>query len=130
MVRVAKHISRGLINRGLAGTCGGVRAGACVDLQRIMIRAEFIRPLSGKRVVFTGRLRAMTRDDAQTLAIRLGGTCENTVDPSIDLLVVGSQDQRNPKVSEKETAARKLRSEGKPIRILDEDEFLGLVVAK
>lgn len=101
-----------------------------VDFQRMMVRAEFIRPLSGKRVVFTGRLRALTRDDAQRLAVRLGGICENTVDPSIDLLVVGNQDQRSRKPSAKEESARKLKSEGKPIRILDEEEFLGLVIAK
>ena len=61
-----------------------------LDLQRLLIRAEFIRPLSGKQVVFSGRLRTLSRQDAEQLAARLGGTCHESLSETTDLLVVGS----------------------------------------
>lgn len=104
-----------------------------LDLQRLMIRAEFIRPLSGRRVVFTGRLRCLSREDAESLAARLGGSCQESVTETTDFVVVGSPDQRTKtagrSLSVKEEAAQQLQASGKAIQILNEDEFLGLIVA-
>lgn len=104
-----------------------------VDLQRLLVRADFIRPLSGKQVVITGHLRHLSRHEAEHLACRLGGICQTAVDQATDVLVVGRQDPRTRvsgrSMSVKEQSARRLRDEGQPIMIVDEDEFLGLVIA-
>ncbi|GAA5510844.1 exonuclease domain-containing protein [Novipirellula caenicola] len=103
------------------------------DLQRLFVRAEFIRPLAGQRVVFTGHLRQLSREDAESLAIRLGGTCQSSVTRETDLLVVGQTDQRTIQsgrtISTKEQAAREVQAAGGGIRIVSEHEFLGFVVA-
>lgn len=99
-----------------------------VDLQRLLIRAEFIRPLTGMQIVFSGRLRALSRSEAEELAIRSGGECQPEVDASTSVLVVGKRSGRGQSSAE-EDAARQLCSEGAAIKIVDEDEFLGLVVS-
>ena len=104
-----------------------------VDLQRLMIRAEFIRPLSGMRVVFSGRLRSVSQQDAESLATRLGGTCQSKVDESTDFLVVGGPNgggsSAEAETMAAEDRAREFQAEGKPIRIVNEDEFIGLVIS-
>ena len=40
------------------------RVGPDLDLQRLLMRADFIRPLSGKCVVFAGKLKAFSCEDA------------------------------------------------------------------
>jgi DNA polymerase-3 subunit epsilon len=103
-----------------------------IDLQRLMIRAEFIRPLSGMQVVFAGRLRLLSRPQAEALATRLGGAIQETVDDSTTILVVGndveSGEHRRAAGVEKDKA-QKLRAEGAAIKIVDEAEFLGLVIS-
>ena len=103
-----------------------------LDLQRLLIRAEFIRPLSGKRVVFTGSLSVMDLDQAEALAHRLGGTCQNEVGEQTDYVVIGkaSSPKSNQPMSVKEEVARTLKKSGRPIEILDEQAFLKLVVAE
>jgi DNA polymerase-3 subunit epsilon len=92
-----------------------------------------IRPLTGKTVVFTGQLRSLSRETAEELTRRSGGRCGGSVTKSTDLVVVGGSDQRTASagrtLSIKEERARKLQSEGRPVRIVGEDEFLGLIVA-
>lgn len=114
-----------------------------IDLQRLMIRAEFIRPLSGRQVVFTGRFRQLSPQDARALATRLGATCQDKVDGSTDYLVVGTQGQAsgsagrrevNPRTGDKQQfdqrqTAEQLAARGKPIKIVDEDEFLSLLIS-
>ncbi len=92
------------------------------DLQRAMVRAEFIRPLAGKTVVVCGRFRMLSRQQAELLASRLGGTCCESIDESIDLLVLGDTKSQ----PDREVAAR-LQQAGSPIQIVDESEFLALV---
>ena len=97
----------------------------------MLIRADFIRPLSGQSVVFTGRLKKISREDAQLLAARGGGNCQNTVTTKTNYLVVGSPDQQTHRagreLSTKQEIAQKLKRDGHPIRIVDEIEFLELV---
>jgi DNA polymerase-3 subunit epsilon len=105
-----------------------------VDLQRLMIRAEFIRPLLGMRVVFSGRLRSVSQQEAESLATRLGGTCQARVDESTDFLVVGragGSDRSNVGAEGMgaEQKAREFLAKGKPIRIVNEEEFIGLVIS-
>ncbi len=109
-----------------------------------MIRAEFIRSLSGRQVVFTGRFRLLSQQDAKALATRLGAKCQDDVDGSTDYLVVGSHKRSAQSADRKEAAlheadqqradqqetARRLASEGNPIKIVDEDEFLSLLISQ
>lgn len=103
----------------------------CIDLQRLLVRADFIRPLSGQSVVFTGRLKKISREDAQLLAARSGGSCETIVTEETNFLVVGSSDQTTQQTdrgqSNKQETAEQLKRDGHPIQIVDEIEFLELV---
>ena len=95
-----------------------------IDVQRLFVRADFIRSLRGQRVVFFGRMQQLTDEDARQLARRLGGQCDEAVTSQTDLVVVGaSEDVKDPK----QQAAQALRDVGQPIRIVDENEFLSLV---
>lgn len=99
-----------------------------IDLQRLMVRAEFVRPLAGKRIVFTGRLKNLTREQAAQLACRLGGACVDAVDAATDVLVLGKPSGETA-ISEKESSARQLQQSGSPIQIVDEAGFLSLLIA-
>lgn len=111
-----------------ADGAAGIEPNLEIDLQRLMIRAEFIRPLSGKQIAFAGRLRVLSRAEAEALATRLGGECQPAVDESTSLLVVGSRIGRGGESAE-ENLAHELRARGAAIRIVDENEFLGLVIS-
>lgn len=102
-----------------------------IDLQRIMVRADFIRPWSGMRVVLTGRFRHLSRQEAEALAIRLGGICQAAVDETTDFLVVGDKPVHGSAApAEFERGkARDLQAGGKAIQIVGENDFLGLVTS-
>jgi DNA polymerase-3 subunit epsilon len=103
-----------------------------IDLQRLMIRAEFIRPLSGMQVVFAGRLRTLSRPQAEALATRLGGAVQETIDDSTTILVVGNDvetGEHHRAAGVEKDKARQLRAEGAAIKVVDEAEFLGLVIS-
>ncbi len=74
------------------------------------------RPLAGKTFVLTGGLKAMTRDEARDLIIKLGGQVTGSVSKKTDYVVAGEDP------GGKAGDARRLR-----IRMLDEAEFLKLV---
>lgn len=114
-----------------------------IDLQRLLVRAEFIRSLSGQQVVFAGRFRQLSPQDAKTLATRLGAQCQDNVDGSTDYLIVGSHlkagsleckttispGAAQDPICQQQTAER-LAAQGQPIKIVDEDEFLGLLISR
>ena len=99
---------------------------SATDLQRLLIRAEFIRPLSGKRIAFVGRFQEFESDQAQQLATRLGGEFSDTIDASIDVVVAGkigaSEEHPSNKVDQ-------INQSGGKIALVDEDGFLGLLIA-
>ncbi len=69
-------------------------------------------PFAGKTVVFTGSLRRRSREDAEALVKRLGGTTSGSVSRKTDLVVAG------------DTAGAKLRKAKElGVRVVDEDEF-------
>lgn len=95
-----------------------------LDLQRLMIRAEFIRPLAGRSIVFSGRLRTMSNQQARSLAMSLGGQCEESVTDTTDLIVLGSG-TATPAPEKQDPHAS-----GSQVRFMNEEEFLGLIIAK
>lgn len=102
-----------------------------IDLQRLLIRAEFLRRLAGQQLVFTGKLKCISRESAELLATKLGATLQDRVTRSTNVVVVGAADERTMVAgrvqSHKEQMAMSLRSEGHPITLLTEAEFIGLV---
>lgn len=89
-------------------------ASDAIDLQRLMLRAEFIRPLSGLQIVISGRLQTMNQEQAETLATKSGGSCQTSVDDSTDLVVANSKTQ--------------IDDANRPVKVVTEDEFLAMVV--
>ena len=96
-----------------------------IDVQRLLIRADFIKPLAGQHVVFAGRMQQISQEDAQQLAKRLGGQCHDAVTQQTDLVVIGAEN--SPSDTNQQTA-NALRETGQRIRILNEREFLSLVM--
>ena len=93
-----------------------------LDLQRLMVRAEFIRPLSGMQIVISGRLKRCSHEDAQQLAQRLGGQLQPEVNDQTDLVVIGSG---TPDPREKS----ELQNRPNSVRVVAESEFFGLIVS-
>jgi DNA ligase (NAD+) len=74
--------------------------------------------VSGKTVVFTGKLLTMSRDEAKAQAERLGAKAAGSVSKATDLVVVG------------EDAGSKLKkAQELGIRILSEEEWAAIVAA-
>src|SRR5262249_51459035 len=74
------------------------------------------KPLAGKALVLTGALRALSRDQARDLIVRLGGRVTGTVSKKTDYVVVGEDP------GSKADDARRLG-----VATLDEAAFLELV---
>ncbi len=123
------------ITRGRAGPWGykgpanrraapsrSTRGQRVIDLQRLMIRAEFIRPLDGKRVVFSGRFVNFNLQQAKDLASRLGGICQQEVGEGTDYVVLGKEGNR---ASQHQNAS----STANP-QVLSEDEFLDFLISE
>ncbi len=108
-----------------------------LDLQRLLIRAEFIQSLAGKQIVFTGRLQNLAPTEAQQLATCLGGCCQDKIDDQTNLLVTGSPSEGDSDartaaagrtISVQEQVALDRQRAGQSIQIIDETAFLGLVL--
>jgi DNA ligase (NAD+) len=77
------------------------------------------RELEGKTFVLTGKLTAMSRDEAGDLVREMGGTVSGSVSKKTDYVVVG------------EDAGSKLKKATElGVKTLDEDEFLKIVGRK
>jgi DNA polymerase III subunit epsilon len=97
-----------------------------IDLQRLLIRAEFIRPLSGKRIVFAGRFRDLSSIQANNLASRLGGQTQDEIDAAVDLVVLGTMNSDDRNV---QAEVDRINQSGANIRVVDEEGFFGLMIA-
>jgi DNA polymerase-3 subunit epsilon len=81
----------------------------------------------GRNVVFTGTLISMTRQVAAQMVIERGGSVFNSVRKDTNLLVMGLQDYSrftDGQASNKTKKAKELIAQGKPLEIIDENEFL------
>lgn len=97
------------------------------DIQRLLIRADFLRRFQGQSVVIAGRLKTLDQELAKELATRLGGTCQDQVDTKTTILIVEGQ---SVDAIEATQAADDLRKNGAEIRVLSEVDFLGEIVAQ
>ena len=90
--------------------------------------------LSGKNVVFTGKLETMTKAEAIQKVVNCGGTGSDSINDNnskTDYLVVGnfsSVIMRSGGKSSKLRKAEALASQGQPIEIIGEEDFLRLIL--
>src|SRR5579883_2242692 len=75
-------------------------------------------PLSGKKLVLTGRLASMTRPEAQRRIEALGGRVVSSVSKDVDYVVVGA-----------DPGSKLAKAEKLGLRLLDEDAFRALIGA-
>ncbi len=84
-------------------------------------------PLSGKSVLFTGKLMTLSRTEAQERVSQAGGENASGVSKNLDILVIGDGDSSlrgaHAKSSKQRKAERYLK-EGHPIEIITERELL------
>lgn len=84
-------------------------------------------PFFNARVVFTGKLQAMTRSKASQRIINCGGHCSNSVTKTTNFLIIGDYDLTSFTEifhSTKMLKAEALINKGYPIEIIGEREFL------
>ena len=84
----------------------------------------------GPQVVIVGRLVSMTRKEASRAISLRGGELTERVTPSTSLVVLGGrgpQFQRNGRVQIQFARARQLIQEGRPLRVVSEEQWLGIV---
>jgi DNA ligase (NAD+) len=81
--------------------------------------------LTGKSFVFTGKLVAFARSEAEKRVRAAGGAVLSSVTKQLDFLVVGADKTGGP--STKQKTAEKLIAAGAPIKILGEDELMAML---
>jgi DNA polymerase III subunit epsilon len=91
-----------------------------IDIQRLFVRAEFLKKLAGKYVVFSGSFKSMSRENAEQLAKKLGASLQSHVTQQTDIVIVGEAAGRA-------NVGNTLADHRYPVKLLDEAEFLGLV---
>ena len=103
-----------------------------LDLHRLLLRADFLKRLAGKRVVLSGRLKMLSVEDAKQLAVRLGASVQLDVNEQTDVVIVGeawepAQVDTDLTACEAMHAAKRLIAGGSRLELLTEADFLGLV---
>lgn len=85
----------------------------------------------GKKIVFTGQLDHLSRNEAEIAVMKAGGVVVSTVSPKTNIVVTGYQDPRKLKdgagLSKKLQKAVDLRADGCDIEIVDERLFLEML---
>ncbi|MBN1283349.1 MAG: NAD-dependent DNA ligase LigA [Proteobacteria bacterium] len=79
--------------------------------------------LDGKSFLFTGKLLAMERSDAQGLVEEHGGEAADSVNNRLDYLVVGDGGGAGSKLAK----AKKLAEKGGKVKIIGEKEFMRMI---
>jgi DNA polymerase-3 subunit epsilon len=87
-------------------------------------------PFFGKKIVFTGALVSMTREQAMQKVLDVGGDPDIGVTRNTNYLVVGVQSSfwlKGGKKSKKMQKAETMAFQGYPIEVIDEAEFLEML---
>jgi NAD-dependent DNA ligase len=90
------------------------------------------KALAGKKLLFTGKLAAMTRAQAQSYVTAAGGTNAGSVSKDLDYLVIGDDGSflyGAGTKGEKTLKAEGLIAKGHAIAIISETDFLAMVNA-
>ena len=107
--------------------------GTKINLSTLTADAENFdpsHPFYSQRVVFTGTLQSMTRQEAAQRVVNAGGECANNVSAKVNFLVVGDQDYSlfvDGRKSGKMKKAELLIAKGQVMEIIPEEEFLSLL---
>jgi DNA ligase (NAD+) len=83
-------------------------------------------PLAGQSFLFTGKLLAMERADAQKLVEERGGIAAQSVTKDLDYLVIGDGGGAGSKLAK----AKKLAAAGGKVKIIEEKEFVKMAAKK
>jgi DNA ligase (NAD+) len=90
-----------------------------LDIEAYRIAASAGSPVTGKTVVFTGKLETLTRDEAKAKAEALGAKVAGSVSKKTDILVAGPG-----------AGSKAKKAEDLGISVLDETEWLDLIGQK
>ena len=83
--------------------------------------------LSGKSFLFTGKMAAMSRGDAEKEVVVAGGEISLSVNRDLDFLVIGSEGYKNRDKGNKWLKAEALMQKGAELKIISEEEFLKMI---
>lgn len=83
--------------------------------------------LSGKSFLFTGKLSAMSRGEAEKLVEEKGGEIAPGVSKDLDYLVIGSEGYRDRQKGSKWLKGEALIQKGADLKIISEEEFFKMV---
>lgn len=100
------------------------------DPSTVSVNADPENPFFGMNVIFTGKMEAMTRNEARAAVTRIGGMAPERLTQETDYLVVGVQDLRvvgEKGLSGKMKTAAKYKEKGFPIEIIDEQDFIDML---
>lgn len=97
------------------------------DAESVDVNANPEHPFYGRTIVFTGKMEAMTRNEARTAVVALGGLAPDNLTKDTNILVVGKQDLRvvgEKGLSGKMKKAAQYKEKGGDIEIMDETDFI------
>ena len=98
------------------------RSGSRLSMPEVNSDADPLNPLFGKRVVFTGPLGSMTRQQAVELCAELGAETQQGMRKDTDLLVVGIGTDFSSKLQK----ALNLKKTGSSLEIMSAEDFLDM----
>ncbi len=134
-------VSMGKLNQDSWQTCRSTHYQANILGQnRVKLSAQEIEintdadashPLYGRKVVLTGALHSMSRNDAWTEIAKVGAIPTENVTKETNVVVVGQQELSKLKPGQKQSKkflkAKKLKTQGQDIEVIDERDFLAYI---
>ena len=101
------------------------------DLKPEVDNIDEDNPFYGRKVVFTGTLTCLRREDAAQIVVNHGGQCCGSVSKKTNYVVVGELDSRTFAAGKNKTTkletADALAHNGHNIEIIGEDDFLRMI---
>lgn len=97
------------------------------DAGSVDVNANPDHPFYGRTIVFTGKMESMTRNEARTAVVAIGGISPDNLTKDTNILVVGKQDLRvvgEKGLSGKMKKAALYKEKGGDIEIIDETDFI------